>query len=105
MSRGRHLQRRRGSWATGNTALAVLPDHTGDTTMTFDALTITGIVWCALSGGFVVATAFAQAPRPWASRRPSARQLATGLARRVAPTIGAAWSGHFGAPKAATIGA
>jgi hypothetical protein len=92
-----------GSRATGNATLAVLLDHTGDANMTFDALTITGIVWCALSGGFVVATAFAQAPRPLASRRPSARQLASGLAKRVAPAIGAGWSGHFGAPKAATI--
>lgn len=103
MSRGRYLPMEYGPWTTGNSARAALPDHTGDTTMTFDALTIAGIVWCALSGGFVVATAFAQAPRRSASRRPSSLPFTTELAKRVAPAIGVAWSERFRPPKAATI--
>jgi hypothetical protein len=63
--------------------------------MTFDALTITGIVWCALSGGFVLATAFAQAPRRSTQARPSALPLATRLTKRIAPAIGAARAKRF----------
>jgi hypothetical protein len=61
--------------------------------MTFDALTITGIVWSALSGGFVLATAFAQAARRSAHLQPSSRPLTTRLAKRGAP--GVVWPHYF----------
>jgi hypothetical protein len=45
--------------------------------MTFDALTIAGIVSAALSGGFVLATAAIQAPRWPVHRRSTSSALAT----------------------------
>ena len=63
--------------------------------MTFDALTIAGIVTAVLSGGFVLALAMAEAPSPAAHRRPVAGT----------PCRGRAWHGagrpcSSGAPRA-----
>ena len=63
--------------------------------MTFDALTIAGIVTAVLSGGFVLALAMAEAPSRSAHRRSSPAALAEdtrglGLgsdARRVRPQL------------------
>jgi len=46
--------------------------------MTFDALTIAGIVTAVLSGGFVLALAMAEAPSPTVHRRPVPARLARG---------------------------
>lgn len=43
----------------------------GGTTMSFDALTIAGILSAALSGGFLIATASIQAMKRSGRRRPS----------------------------------
>jgi hypothetical protein len=45
--------------------------ESGGTTMSFDALTIAGILSAALSGGFLIATAGIQAARRSGRRRPS----------------------------------
>lgn len=49
--------------------------------MTFDALTIFGIAYGALSGGFVLATALAQVPRPSVNWHTASAHLTQG--RRV----------------------
>ena len=46
--------------------------------MTFDALTIFGIVYGALSGGYIIATALAQAPSPTVRWRSASARLASG---------------------------
>jgi hypothetical protein len=73
--------------------------------MIFDALTITGILSGVLSGGFVVATAFA---RP-ASRSEHWHHASTtptrGRLKRRLPAVRVARAKHFGPQTAAAISA
>ena len=79
--------------------------------MTFDALTIAGIVTAVLSGGFVLALAMAEAPSRSAHRRPSptplaedARGLGLGIhARRVRPQLAGRQAKQFRPRTAVTM--
>ena len=73
--------------------------------MIFDALTITGIVSGALSGAFVVATAFARAPSSSEDRRPASPTVTRGRAKRRLPAIRVTRTGHFRPQTARTMSA